>query len=818
MGKTKTSPNCLPGAASRGIFTEKVEGITLVRPDDPGYIGSAAHISRLGGYARSRTKRHDVTVKLSGACMRCKHSLDDHPDGGGCQSDGCQECKSYIPGGRSYTDMKGNLTVWSDTPPDGSIGEREVCILGALRHEICHELYTDPVAFEQFTAKLGKMQAAGNSYTSSQRMKLWNILEDGMIEQRERNEQPGAYRIIAARNKIAPKMGHVLATEEERIFKLWPGHTPTDDDGNLLPTEERNGQQVVVVPAGTKIGTWSENPINPSMQMESALMASALPEYEPGDLHPEVRACLDECQPHIDAAVTGNSSDCILRSEKVFDILVDHGFQISEEEEQDIRQMQAQMGNQPTDAPESSGAEGEAAPPQNGDPGQEEGEGGSPGEGDDGSSGDSGSDDGGGSDSGMTDEITDDKGGGGGSSSKPDPKQAPQSGGGGGSGGEDSSAGEEGDEQSGGGDGSGSDEDGEGEAGDGGDDSGDSGGSDSAAGGGSRTNNPLSKEKMEANEKEGKGSVTQEEAEKMKKDAERQLESERAEKISSDNQAATNGRIESNQYKFSDNSSAVPQAEAIAKALQRPTPLEEEKGDFFRQGDRIAREVEALRSATVATKTRRMSGRIDMRQISRGLAGDPRIHTRKGRKFEMELEIDISLDRSGSITDEVASQQYRAAMAIAHACEKADIPLTISGWHGSDGHCEHIALKEKHSDDKRGIAALFSFGGSGTPMAEAIQFSRRRLANSKASNKINILCTDGLASTAEGRKRAKEELKAAQRDGIDLIALGYQLDEEVMKEQFGSTSWKSIKSFDETYDVVAAIIREAAQRASAGQN
>jgi hypothetical protein len=790
MGKTQGGV-CVDGASSSryGVSQEVVEGIRLIRPEDPGHIGSRAHLMRLSQYARGRTNRTDVSVSFNGSCGKCGHSIENHPEGQECTVADCQDCKYYIPNGQSYTDMRGSISVQSDSPPDQGLGAREIAINALLRHEVCHELYTNPQAAHDFFQGLQRMAQNGQAGSSRTMKDIWNILEDGMIETRERQEMPSSYRFISAWNKINPRVGREYTAREEEIYSIpddyqQQGYVPEDADGNPLKIERREGNLVVVVPPGTNMCSWGNKPIYPHMQIRSALLAGALPEFEVGDLHPAVQAAFNECQPHIEAAITGNTADCIQRAQEIQKILVDHQLVFDPEEEKAIndafQKMLEKLGPMVNDF-QDPGDQGEQGPqPQNG------GSGGSWGQPQFGppQSGAAGG--------GDQDSEQQEDGSGDGSGGQPGEQQGDDSGSGSGAGSEPGSD-----------QGSGSDSSGSGSA-DAGTQRGGTGGGDSSY------HNPVSAEQMRKNEQEAKGSTSDQEVEQMKKEAQRNLENDRAQQIATDNARINKGHIEADQYKFDDRSSAIPQSEVVAKARQRPEPLADERGEMKRQGARIAKIVRKLKAETVSKRKRRMTGRLDHRKLSRAMSGEPRIMERRGKKFDVDLEVDISIDLSGSMSDDRLTQSYRAAMAVAYACQEAEIPITIYGWKGWGGNAQHIALKEKHSDDLTGIAGMFSFAGGGTPTGEAIQLSRRRLANSEAKNRIAIVQTDGGANDPDS---AKEQAELARKQGLELIGLGYQVDQETMSRQFGE-NWESIDTFERTYDVIAEIIEKAARRAA----
>ena len=283
-------------------------------------------------YANAALNRR-VSVRLTppngpGECRRCKSQK--HDDGF------CPTCKAYEYSEASFTDMGGNITVYTGYPPeltpelldrlglpadtkpeDVLPALRELCTQGLLRHEWAHEWQTDPETFRAFAADLAKLDGISQEQIHG----IWNSLEDGMIEEHMRADQPGAYQFISALNRIHPRVGQPYTTEADVKRPFKGDYIPTDANGNPLQVVDGH----VLIPKGTTISPWGEHPLSVRDQMRAALLAEAVPEFAPGDLHPDVQAALDEIRPFIDAAVRGNTADCVANAYKIHKLLLDRG-------------------------------------------------------------------------------------------------------------------------------------------------------------------------------------------------------------------------------------------------------------------------------------------------------------------------------------------------------------------------------------------------------------------------------------------------------------------------------------------------------------
>jgi hypothetical protein len=267
--------------------------------------------------------------------------------------------------GGAWTDMRTTIMVNFDRPRDAESAIQYIVMRAQEGHEAGHLLYTDPKVFEQFTRRLDRVRRDEGPVTQKTLHRIWNSLEDGMLEERLRTFEPGTYKWLSARNLLDPKVGGDYEMPEIRLPEglrwkggTWPkdtplrghfdrdtgdlvldpngplaphirsveaGYTPVDADGNPLDVIQGPDGPVAIVYPGTQMPVWTDKPVDRVAQMDSALLAAALPEYEVGRLHPDVQAALDAIRDDIDAAVRGNTADCVVRAVRIYEELKRRG-------------------------------------------------------------------------------------------------------------------------------------------------------------------------------------------------------------------------------------------------------------------------------------------------------------------------------------------------------------------------------------------------------------------------------------------------------------------------------------------------------------
>lgn len=715
---------------------QQANRFSLVQPGMPEDIGSDAHRNRLEAYARARLNRPNVRLAFSEVCATC-----GHPEGDASHCSQCP-CRDYKAGGASYTDMAGSITVQSNLPPDGTPEEKELCIRGLLRHEICHEARTDPAVHKAFSEEIKKMIKNKQEITAMQLQRIWNTLEDGMIEERERAEEPSSYAFISALNRLYPRVGRDSETEEDLTIKAPDGYVPEDANGNKLKIKD--GQ--VVIPAGTKIATWGKKPISKEMQMEAALLAEAVPEFSPGDLHPDVEQCLQECRPYIDNGVGGNTADCVANAYPIHAIMRRYGFlreDLSDEERKQIEDLMEALGNLAPTAPEpgQSGEGEEAVNPVSGEPGQLP----------------------------MGEELEKAVGG---------------------------------------------DEEKEGDGGKESDEKANSFEGGRQSGGGYDKHKPLPRSVREKNEKSGRGRVDGDELDRRRKEAARDLTGDKTNQKLNDERNRRQGRFDAGSWNMPQGHRIYSQRE-MKRGNEMPA-LSDEVGQLSILGRRLAAILARLRSQTRAPQTHRRRGRLDSRRLAAAVSGNPRVFVRPGENLNLDLELDVIVDRSGSVTSSQHdnNNQYRMAWMFASAARDTKIPTTIYGWDGSGwetGETSHYAYKEKHSDDLSSLDAFFRTGGGGTPTADGIEFARARLARSEAKHRAIVCITDGAANDIPA---AAEQCRVARAEGLVVVGIAFSCSNEQMNQQFGAGNWLSIDDYTQAPLMVGEMIERLAKSSS----
>lgn len=376
-------------------------------------VGSQAHKARMVDYGIGRLAfasppRTNLTVRFDNYCDVCNHRLEAHLEPNNDRSEPCRGksksgrcgCSEYHPGGGSHTDMKGNITVQSDIPPDGDGRDRQICIWGLMRHELCHELYTDRQVWENFLRDQQHRAENEDDPFYKKRKDIFNIIEDGRIETIESALEPASYRYIHGLNLLHPRVPRPGSTEvqaRDGEYIVPRGYTALDADGNELSSirdavHPLTGEEISMlhVPAGTRLDPWGPRPVSLTHQMERALLASSVPGFEPGNLHPDVRAALDECMPHIQAGIRGpetaeemarkhgaSTQEAHDRAQEIYEILKKHNLLPIPEEEKGggggtRPTKDDEIGDKPSGTKKGDGEDGEKEDDEGGGDGEDE--------------------------------------------------------------------------------------------------------------------------------------------------------------------------------------------------------------------------------------------------------------------------------------------------------------------------------------------------------------------------------------------------------------------------------------------------------------
>lgn len=184
-------------------------------------------------------------------------------------------------------------------------------------------------AHPEIAALEAQMHEAANRLLLATQVKdSFNILEDGRIEEYCREMTPLEYRRISLLNRVSPRIPDTYTLPSEMGATLVPapdGYIPVDAAGNELPViDAPDGTRQVVIEPDVEIPVWTDRPLDLKRQMRAALLAESVPEFTPGDVHPDVAACLDECRPHVDGAIAGSTATCLDESRTVTEIMARH--------------------------------------------------------------------------------------------------------------------------------------------------------------------------------------------------------------------------------------------------------------------------------------------------------------------------------------------------------------------------------------------------------------------------------------------------------------------------------------------------------------
>lgn len=744
-------------------------------------VGNEVHRRMLESYARARGRNRSITVTFG---------KED-----------------------SYTDMKGNITVAAEVPPDGTPEDRYLAISGLLSHELWHERITSREVWQDFVKAMEDEQAevrdkrqalqdelfqfpnmaqvkaldpqirdawvemlkagaaaeeegiskaeatkrtkafeaakkivedleqqradlieAERTGPNGQRFEeieeeikallttlvhqghrkdMFNIIEDGRIEEHCRQQEPLEYRRISALNRVHPRIQDTYRFEgdesgEPKVLPCPEGYVPVDSDGKELDTfETPDGTRMIIIPPGTEFPTWTDRPLDPKRQIRAALLADAVPEFsvDGQPLHPDVAACLAECQPLIDAGVRGTTAECRDRAQDVYEVVLKHGL-----------------------FPEVEFSDGGG-----GGGGGEGGQGGGSQSG--GSSQGSGSPPGQGGGGGAIDEWDDrgDAGGQGDAVSEP------------------------------------------------------SGGAEEGEDGGG-----LGKGSREEADKKGTGRVDEgDDLDSERKKARDEMDQNASQAARDAKNAENKGDISSNKWQPPGNQNLVSEETIRVSGSGRPVI----PGRLARPGVAMSASFKSFMDRASAPERRQRAGRPEPKRFARAAMGETDLFKKPGQHVALDLTVSFLDDLSGSMNGQ-RDIERDAAIVSAVACQRLDIPFEVVGYDSSH-EARHFVFKDYSHDGFGAIGEMANMSneaaraGGGTPTAEAIIGAIARIERRKESNKLIMVSTDGMPNDPE---RTRKAVQAAWRRGIMVLGMficdagdhGAEQGRRGMKDIFGS--------------------------------
>jgi|TARA_R110000782_G_scaffold263717_1_gene356498 Mg-chelatase subunit ChlD len=168
---------------------------------------------------------------------------------------------------------------------------------------------------------------------------------------------------------------------------------------------------------------------------------------------------------------------------------------------------------------------------------------------------------------------------------------------------------------------------------------------------------------------------------------------------------------------------------------------------------------------------REYGSRFDSKRIARAMTGERRIWKHKEQKSMVDTSVHVLLDTSGSMgEDQVIANSATVSLALAiSAIPKADVAVSIF-----PGVTAGVSPLIKRKAPVRPNLARFAVSsGGGTPMADAMFYAARELANvSKRNRKVLIVITDG-APNCGASVEYVNQLIASE---VDVYAIGINSD------------------------------------------
>ncbi|MDY6835799.1 MAG: hypothetical protein SVY53_13465 [Chloroflexota bacterium] len=208
---------------------------------------------------------------------------------------------------------------------------------------------------------------------------------------------------------------------------------------------------------------------------------------------------------------------------------------------------------------------------------------------------------------------------------------------------------------------------------------------------------------------------------------------------------------------------------------------------------RLRRIFQAQWERTVRTDRGLISGRVDGRRLYR-VSTTGRVFRNKAHPLVNVWSITVLLDASISMgmagTDWLHAQNTCAAL-----------------WKALQGYRNKLDILAYHEDhDVCRVSKLFHHRQfftvtpcGRTPSGQAVMIAAMRM--SEAKRKLLIHITDGECNCGSS---VQEALNYCQRNSIELVTLGFGLDKELVKEQYGESSQlvDSIKQVPEALEIV----------------
>ncbi|BBM67878.1 hypothetical protein VA249_45240 (plasmid) [Vibrio alfacsensis] len=190
----------------------------------------------------------------------------------------------------------------------------------------------------------------------------------------------------------------------------------------------------------------------------------------------------------------------------------------------------------------------------------------------------------------------------------------------------------------------------------------------------------------------------------------------------------------------------------------------------------------------VRCKTKISGLKLNSKTLHRYAVNDARLFKQKGTKRQIDTVVELCLDNSGSMTAQgLMRTAIEAQMALAKALSRINgVSITASAF--PDRSCENVLNLLDEGENVKRLAMRYHQvqGNAGcTPTASAMWHCIRKVLNSKRSNKVIIVITDGHPDDDQ-RDPLIKLVRKATNSGITVIgvAIGSIAEEKHKFYQF----------------------------------
>lgn len=182
---------------------------------------------------------------------------------------------------------------------------------------------------------------------------------------------------------------------------------------------------------------------------------------------------------------------------------------------------------------------------------------------------------------------------------------------------------------------------------------------------------------------------------------------------------------------------------------------------------------------------RRAGNRVDGNRLFRMATGDARVFVRRGHQSAPNTAVHVLVDRSPSMSAQVAHEgmivgrridlAWEASIALALALESiSGVNPAVTAFPGYRGNSDSVFRVLEHGIRVRQWAGYFGFGTEGgTPLAEGLWSAASRLIGCREPRKIILALTDG---EPDDEAAVRDILSRCSDSGIEVVGIGLGLE------------------------------------------